>query len=119
MITSFGKLLRKIRIDNGEILKDMANKLQVTSSFLSAVENGKKKIPDQWLNVLCTCYGLTEKQRKDLEFAYCETNNSLKISFDGLSAENKQLVFSFARKLNSFDSKEIEQLRTLLEGSNE
>ena len=43
MLTSLGKFLRKIRIDNDEYLKDMADKLGVTVSFLSAVENGKKK----------------------------------------------------------------------------
>ena len=43
MITAFGKFLRILRMDNGEILKTMAEKLEVTSSFLSAVENGKKK----------------------------------------------------------------------------
>ena len=44
MITPIGKFLRKLRIDTGEILKDMAEKLHVSPSFLSAVENGKKKI---------------------------------------------------------------------------
>ena len=39
MLTSLGKFLRKLRIDRGEILKDMADKLGVTVSFLSAVEN--------------------------------------------------------------------------------
>ena len=42
MITSLGRFLRKLRIDQGEILKDMADKLGVSVSFLSAVENGKK-----------------------------------------------------------------------------
>ena len=45
MLTSIGRFLRKLRIDQGEILKDMAEKLGVTVSFLSSVENGKKKCP--------------------------------------------------------------------------
>ena len=44
MLTSLGRFLRKLRIDRGEILKNMAEKLEVTSSFLSAVENGKKRM---------------------------------------------------------------------------
>ena len=43
MLTSIGKFLRKLRMSNGEILRDMAEALEVTSAFLSAVENGKKK----------------------------------------------------------------------------
>jgi transcriptional regulator with XRE-family HTH domain len=45
MLTQLGIFLRKLRLDRGEILKDMAIKLNVSSSFLSAVENGKKRIP--------------------------------------------------------------------------
>lgn len=33
MLTKFGKELRKIRIENDEILKDMADKLNVTSGI--------------------------------------------------------------------------------------
>ena len=45
MITEFGKELRKLRIDRGEILKTMAEKINVTSSYLSAIECGKRNIP--------------------------------------------------------------------------
>jgi len=38
MLTSLGQFLRKLRLERGEILKTMADKLGVTSAFLSAVE---------------------------------------------------------------------------------
>ena len=44
MLTEFGKALRRIRLDNDELLKDMADKLKVSSAYLSAVENGKKNL---------------------------------------------------------------------------
>ena len=37
MSTLVGDFLRKIRLENGEILKVMAQKLEVSSAFLSAV----------------------------------------------------------------------------------
>ena len=44
-VTEFGKFSRKLRIENDELLRDMANKLGVTASYLSAEEiyqkNGK------------------------------------------------------------------------------
>ena len=43
MITPFGKSLRNIRMDRGMLLKDMAQDLDVTSSYLSAVEVGKQR----------------------------------------------------------------------------
>ena len=44
MITKIGDFLRKLRLDNQQILKDMAEVLGVSSAFLSAVENGKKSM---------------------------------------------------------------------------
>ena len=43
MLTQLGIFLRKLRLDSGEIMKEMAKKLKVSSSFLLAVENGEKK----------------------------------------------------------------------------
>ena len=44
-VTNLGKKLRKIRIDNDEISSDMARKLEISVSYLSAIENGKRNIP--------------------------------------------------------------------------
>lgn len=45
MLTSFGKILHKHRIDCFERLLDMADKLGVSVSFLSSVEISKRSIP--------------------------------------------------------------------------
>lgn len=60
MLTPFGRFLRKLRIDRGEIMKDMAEKLQVTASFLSAVEVGKKAAPDAWATTIARLYNLVD-----------------------------------------------------------
>ena len=49
MLTAFGKALRKIRIDRNLLLKDMADGLGCSSPFLSAIESGTKKIPDDMI----------------------------------------------------------------------
>lgn len=66
MITEYGKFLRKLRIDQGQILKTMAEKLGVSSAFLSAVENGKKKIPKTWEEKLVKEYKLDGEQLAEL-----------------------------------------------------
>lgn len=62
MLTPFGKLCRKIRIDHDELMEDMARKLDVTTSYLSAVERGKRKVPIEWSNIIAENYKLTEVQ---------------------------------------------------------
>ena len=66
MITEFGKALRKLRIDRGEILKTMAEKLNMTSSYLSAIECGKRNIPSDLISKLASIYDLTEEEQEIL-----------------------------------------------------
>lgn len=114
MITAFGKFLRILRMDKGEILKEMAEKLGVTSSFLSAVENGKKKIPTDWAEKIEKLYSLSNKKAIELENSISETNECVEIGLTNLNLKQKELAFSFARKLNNFDEKELNKLWEIL-----
>ena len=114
MLTSVGKFLRKVRIDNNEILLNMANKLGVSSSFLSAVENGKKKIPADWSIRICELYGLDEIQCENLDQAIAETEQSYEIDLSGVSQSNREVAVSFARKFASMDESQIEQIKKIL-----
>ena len=46
MLTPFGIALRKLRVEKGLRLFDLAEKLGQSTAFLSAVETGRKPIPD-------------------------------------------------------------------------
>ena len=62
MVNEFGKELRKIRIDHGEILKNMADKLKMTASYLSAIECGKRNIPEELILKLKDIYKEVKKE---------------------------------------------------------
>ena len=66
MVTDFGKFCRKLRIDHDELMKDMAKKLDVTSSYLSAVEKGKRDLPDDWIEKISKAYNLSASQLSEL-----------------------------------------------------
>lgn len=114
MITAFGKFLRILRMNNGEILKTMAEKLDVSSSFLSAVENGKKKIPMDWVEKISNLYSLSDDKAIELQNAVSETNECIEIGLADLNFKQKELAFSFARKLNGFDDSELEKIWQIL-----
>lgn len=61
-MTEFGKELRKIRLDNDELLKNMADKLSVGSAYLSAIEHGKKVVPSTLIYRLRDLYGLAAEE---------------------------------------------------------
>ena len=45
MATVFGKELRKLRIDYDETIYQMAKKLDMSISYLSAIESGSRNVP--------------------------------------------------------------------------
>ena len=67
MLTRFGKRLRTLRIEENQRLKDMADKLGVTAAYLSAVENGKRRVPDSWIATLTDEYGLSPEEERELQ----------------------------------------------------
>lgn len=74
MITQLGIFLRKLRLDTGEIMRDMAKKLDVSSSFLSAVENGKKRMPDSWYYKIIMLYNIDDSKKEELR-VFCDCEN--------------------------------------------
>lgn len=116
MLTSLGRFLRKLRIDQGEILKDMADKLDVTASFLSAVENGKKKMPPAWNSLICDLYQLNEEQQEEFTEAIAGSEHRIELDLSETSIENKELAVAFARKFSDFNDRQIKQLKDILKG---
>ena len=43
MLTEFGKVMRIIRINSNESMRDMAAKIGMSAAYLSAIETGKTK----------------------------------------------------------------------------
>jgi len=117
MLTSIGRFLRKLRIDRGEILKDMADKLCVTVSFLSAIENGKKKMPSAWNTRICELYELDSQQKEAFTTAIAETESSITMDFDCATLQHKELAISFARKFSEIDTDQLEAIKKILRGN--
>lgn len=114
METSIGKFLRVLRIENQEILKDMADRLGVSSAFLSAVENGKKKLPDSWYEKLTKIYSLTERQQGELKQAVIESSDIVELDIAHSACYQRNLAVSFAREFNSIDEDLCKKLLKLL-----
>lgn len=114
MLTSIGRFLRKLRIDNGEILKDMANSLEVSSAFLSAVENGKKKMPDSWNEKIQSIYSLTMEQVEEFHTAVIDTNGIVELNLQNATPGNKTLAISFAREFDSLDEETSKRIFEIL-----
>lgn len=67
MRTNFGRALAKIRIDRNELLKEMADRMNMSSAELSGLEHGRAEVTDDWLAWLFVEYtDLTTKEQESL-----------------------------------------------------
>lgn len=114
MLTAFGKELRKLRIMAGELIRDMAAKLDVTASYLSAVETGKRKIPEGWVKKISNLYNLTPREQGVLQKAADASALSVKLDLNGMTDRRRQTAVLFAREFSDMDDEKLETIRKLL-----
>jgi len=114
MITQFGKFCRKLRIEKGEILKDMSDKLGVTSAYLSSVENAKRNVPKDWKEKLSELYDLSEEQKNELEIAIINTREEVTLKFNTQDRERQEFAVQLARKFDTLTKDEIEKISEIL-----
>ena len=117
MLSEYGKILRIIRIDNGELLNDMARKVEVSPALLSYIENGKREIPLDLTNRIEVCYKLDADFMSKLKKAEIQSRKTFKISLQPeISAEKRETALLFARTFNNIDDEVLSKIRELLEG---
>lgn len=113
MVTRFGKFCRNLRMDNGELLYHMAEQLEVSSAFLSRVENGKAKPPIEWKTIIESKYQLTKEQLDELNVSIAEARENI-IRLDRLSQNDRDMMFAFARQLDGLNKEERDKWKKML-----
>jgi HTH-type transcriptional regulator, competence development regulator len=113
-LTAFGRMTRKIRVEHDEYLKDMAEHLDVSTAYLSAVERGQRNAPDEWIGVLQEAYGLAHDTADCMKRALLESRTYAKLDISHLSSGDKRLIEGIAEQLSGFDAGEREKLEQLL-----
>ena len=106
MATTFGKELRKIRIDKDETIHAMAKKLGISISYLSAIEAGSRKIPSDMVDKIIEKYHLNKERSDILRQAEAESSIEIEIDLSTVTAEQRKLVFALSRKLNDMSEEE-------------
>lgn len=66
MITEFGEFCRVHRIANHQVLGDQAKYLEVSCPYLSSCENGREKVPIEWVDSLAQYWNLDDSEKKEL-----------------------------------------------------
>src|SRR5260221_535785 len=98
MLTPFGKALRQLRTKYDMRLLDLANALGVSSAYVSAVETGRKPIPDGFVAQVGRAMPIDADELRVLRRTADRTKKEIKV--DSLRDEQRELLAAFARKLD-------------------
>lgn len=114
--TKFGKVIRELRLEQNINLKEMAEKLDVTSSHISALELGKKNVPDSFLLKIRDFFSLDFVAYEKLKQTAKESVTTLKIDLKKDDEFERSLVTQFARTYKTLDFEKKKKIEMLLMG---
>ena len=112
--TSFGEFVRILRVKHHEVMGDMAKVLDVRVPFLSAVENGKKNVPTDWVDKITSHYGLSAEEQVQLEKAIEESKTQYKIVTGNAGLSQRRAAMQFARSFDEMDDETATKILELL-----
>ena len=107
--------LKNLRYQNGkERLSVMANKLDVSASYLSSVENGKKPMSDKLYQLIVTRYQLNKNESIELNTLRHLESKNLNVNTQELDDQKKEIVVKFLSNLDSLDDEDIKEINYLI-----
>jgi len=112
MLSPIGKALRHIRLEQDERLLDMAAKLEVTSSFLSALEMGRKAPPRDFVDRVISVYRLPAGTVQELRNAAAASQKTFKI--EAKSALARDTAGLLAAKFADLSEADLSAIKDIL-----
>jgi transcriptional regulator with XRE-family HTH domain len=118
MITKLGKELRKLRLDLGITLHEMATQIGVSASLLSSTETGKKPASDALISKLISTFKQIQDQEDFFKELAAETKSEVRIKFAEDNEQANNVAMAFARNFDSLSPMQLEQLMQVFNDSN-
>jgi len=115
-MTPFGQKIRKIREERNITLKDMATHLQLSSSYLSALEHGRRGKPSQTIvHRICAYFNIIWDDAEELQQLAKLSHPKVTVDTSGLSAEATELANKLARDIRKLDRDTLKDMLKLLD----
>lgn len=115
MLTEFGKFIRKRRIDKMITLRQMADDMGVSPSYLSSVETGKRNIKPSLLASIVAYFGLSASEVTEMERFAEVSQNNLTLSLRDSNLKQRSSAVVFARTLNELSDDDLRKINRILE----
>ena len=115
-MTPFGARLRSLRADRGLTLKHLAEALQVSAAYLSALEHGKRGAPSAGLvHQVNEYFGLIWDEADDLSRLARLSNPRVTVNTAGLTPEQTALANRLAQTIHRLPPESVAALHAVLD----
>ena len=119
MATEIAKFLRKLRIDSDKSLGDMAEDLNLSAAYLSAIENGRRTAPEEMKDNLFAKYSLSEGQKLEFARLVAESRKKVEIGLKGIQEdilpEYVDTAVMFAHDLSQMNRQQLAEVKEFLQ----
>ncbi len=112
-LTPFGVELRKLRVEKDLRLFDLANHLGVSTAMVSAIETGRKPIPDGFVTRVAQSLQLEIPEIRSLRSAAEQTRKEVRV--EHLRPQEREMVAAFARNLSDLPPDMLAKIRKALQ----
>ena len=118
MATEFGDKVQKLRQLAGLTLFEVAQKMGMSTAFLSAVENGRKRVPDDFVEKLSRALPEAAAQVGELESLANQAREQVVLPLPKASRNDADLATVLARKFNTLSEAQKSRIRAILDNYN-
>lgn len=115
-MTPFGARLRQLREDRGLRLKDMADELGVSATYLSALEHGRRSKPNwSFVQRVIHYFNIIWDEADELQRLADLSNPKITVETAGLSPKATELANRLARDINTLTETDLDALLATLD----
>lgn len=127
LVENIGELLKKSRLDKDMLLKEVSTLSNLSSGYISRIENGSSKPSMEALKTLCNIYSLnindyiettTDDNLNNLDIKEFLLNNTLTYKNNEISIKNKLNILRFIEFIDNSDDNLTDVYMSLLENLN-
>lgn len=111
-ITPLGMMIRKLRLERQETLGAMAQALDVTSAYLSAVEHGKKSINENLVQQVHLYFKDSKLSLEDWKSLANDSQPQMKLDL----GSDRALKLKFGRTIDALSEIKKQAIQDLLDG---
>jgi transcriptional regulator with XRE-family HTH domain len=115
-VTPFGARVRALRAGRGVTLKHLAEALQISAAYLSALEHGKRGAPSAGLvHQVNEFFGLIWDEADDLSRLARLSNPRVTVNTAGLTPEQTALANRLAQMIDRLPAETVATLHAVLD----